>query len=92
MGKQIEITVNKTTIKIDSDTPDFKELVNTVILNQSFDYKNIVVECEDEKFDKESFKDALVSVIESTLKSLTIQNEKLKELLKKISEEKDKLS
>ena len=92
MGKQIEITVNKTTIKIDSDTPDFKELVNTVISNQSFDYKNIVVECEYEKFDKESFKDALISVIESTLKSLTIQNEKLKELLKKISEEKDKLS
>ncbi len=92
MGKQIEIKVNGTIIKIDSDTPDFKELVNAVISNQNFDFKNIDVDCEDEKFDKESFKDALISVIESTLKSLAIQNEKLEELLKKIKEEKEKLS
>jgi len=92
MGKQIEIKVNGTIIKIDSDTPDFKELVNAVISNQNFDFKNINVDCEDEKFDKESFKDALISVIESTLKSLTIQYEKLEELLNKIKEEKEKLS
>lgn len=92
MGKQIEIKVNGTIIKIDSDTPDFKELVNVVISNQNFDFKNINVDCEDEKFDKESFKDALISVIESTLKSLTIQYEKLGELLNKIKEEKEKFS
>lgn len=92
MGKQIEITINETKIVVDSDTPDFKDLVNAVVSNHDFDFKNMVVYCADDKFDRESFKDALTSVIESTLDSLTIQNGKLEELLERIKEEKEKLS
>lgn len=88
MGKQIEITIDKTKVVVDSDTPDFSELVCAVINNQEYDFKNILVECDDEKFDKDSFKSALVSVIESTVADLKIQNDKLEEALKQVNEAK----
>ena len=91
MGKQINVTIDNKKIIIDSDTPSFDELLSTVIEKKTYDFNQIIISCDDEKFDKESFKNALVSTIESLIKDISVDKEKLDSQLKKINEEKTAL-
>lgn len=91
MGKQINVTIDNKRIIIDSDTPSFDELVSTVIEKKNYDFNQFIINCDDEKFDKESFKTALVSTIESVIKDINVDKEKLDSQLKKINEQKTAL-
>ena len=88
MGKQINVQINDIIILIDSDTPNFDDLVKTVIEMKGYDFNKMVVTCTDDSFDTETFKNSLLNVITSVVQGLDIEKEKLARLLEEIEEKK----
>ena len=88
MGKQIEIIIDSSKILINSDVPSFDELVKLVLEHPKYNYDEMIIKCSDDNFDISAFKKALIDVIESTLKHLTLENEKLDALLGEIENKK----
>jgi len=87
MAKIIKIKIGTKTINFDSDTPDFAELVNAIIENQDFDYDQTLVECEeDDDFDTDTFKDAVISTATSMINDLKIDKKAFDERIKAIKE------
>lgn len=89
MAKIIKIKIGTKTIDFDSDTPDFTELVNAIIENQDFDYEKTLVSCEDDNFDTDTFKDAVINTATSMINELKIDKKAFDETVK-VAKEKSK--
>ena len=89
MAKIIKVTINGTVIELDSDTPTFDKLVEVVIKNQDYDYSNMLINCEDTKFDSATFKEALMDVIKNTISSVKLNETNYKKAIEALDNGKE---
>ncbi|MCI5733103.1 MAG: hypothetical protein MR296_03640 [Tenericutes bacterium] len=62
--KKIKVIINKKTIELESNNPDLKALIDLILSqNDDYDFNNIEIKAEDEKFDKQGFKEILIESI-----------------------------
>ena len=62
--KKIKVIINKKTIELESNNPDLKTLIDLILSqNDDYDFNNIEIKAEDEKFDKQGFKEILIESI-----------------------------
>ena len=62
--KIIKVTINSDVIELKSNNPNLKELVSKIIeQDNDYDFNSIEVNANDENFDKDSFKEILISSI-----------------------------
>lgn len=93
MEKTIKIKFNENcVVDFQSDTPDFKMLVGKIIENKDMDFSLIDVTCEDDNFDANSFKSALIETIASFLNDLKINKENLDNYLKELDTKNQELN
>lgn len=60
----IKITINKETIELLPNSPDLKQLIYLITKQKdNFDFNKIEVNCPNESFDKEGFKEILIDSI-----------------------------
>ena len=56
--KKINIIINKEKIELESNNPDLKVLVDLILKqDDKFDFNTIEIKTNDDKFDKDSFKE-----------------------------------
>ena len=89
MAKIIKVTINGTVIELDSDTPTFDKLVEAVVKNQDYDYSNMLINCEDIKFDSATFKEALMDVIKNTISSVKLNETNYKKAIEALDNGKE---
>lgn len=86
-NNQIKIIFNETNIIIlESDRPNFPDIINAVV-KEKYDISQLKVECDNDKFDAESFEIALKEVISNIQEKIRIENELLQEAIEKIKKE-----
>lgn len=92
--KKIKVIINNETIKLESNNPDLKSLIDLILKQDNdFDFNTIEIESDDDNFDKKSFKEILVESIEEFKNKIelleikkTDDTNKIEEMLKKIDE------
>ncbi len=86
-NNQIKIIFNETNIIIlESDRPNFPDIINAVV-KEKYDISQLKVECDNDKFDAESFEIALKEVISNIQEKIRIENELLQEAIEKTKKE-----
>ena len=86
-NNQIKIIFNETNIIIlESDRPNFPDIINAVV-KEKYDISQLKVECDNDKFDAESFEIALKEVISNIQEKIRIENELLQEAIEKTQKE-----
>lgn len=86
-NNQIKIIFNETNIIIlESDRPNFPDIINAVV-KEKYDISQLKVECDNDKFDAESFEIALKEVISNIQEKIRIENELLQEVIEKTKKE-----
>lgn len=86
-NNQIKIIFNETNIIIlESDRPNFPDIINAVV-KEKYDISQLRVECDNDKFDAESFEIALKEVISNIQEKIRIENELLQEAIEKTKKE-----
>ena len=92
--KKIKVIINNEAIKLESNNPDLKSLIDQILKqDNNFDFNTIEIESDDDNFDKKSFKEILVESIEEFKNKIelleikkTDDTNKIEEMLKKIDE------
>lgn len=90
--KKIKVVINNEIVELESNNPDLKTLINLILKQEeNFNFDTIEVKTDDDKFDKESFKEILIESInefKNKIKLLEIKKDADKkiidELVKKI--------
>ena len=86
-NNQIKIIFNETNIIIlESDRPNFPDIINAVV-KEKYDISQLKVECDNDKFDAESFEIALKEVISNIQEKIRIENELLQEAIENTKKE-----
>lgn len=86
-NNQIKIIFNEANIIIlESDRPNFPDIINAVV-KEKYDISQLKVECDNDKFDAESFEIALKEVISNIQEKIRIENELLQEAIEKTKKE-----
>lgn len=86
-NNQIKIIFNETNIIIlESDRPNFPDIINAVV-KEKYDISQLKVECDNDKFDAESFEIALKEVTSNIQEKIRIENELLQEAIEKTKKE-----
>lgn len=86
-NNQIKIIFNESKIIIlESDRPNFPDIINAVV-KEKYDISQLKVECDNDKFDAESFEIALKEVISNIQEKIRIENELLQEAIEKTKKE-----
>lgn len=86
-NNQIKIIFDETNIIIlESDRPNFPDIINAVV-KEKYDISQLKVECDNDKFDAESFEIALKEVISNIQEKIRIENELLQEAIEKTKKE-----
>lgn len=86
-NNQIKIIFNETNIIIlESDRPNFPDIINAVV-KEKYDISQLKVECDNDKFNAESFEIALKEVISNIQEKIRIENELLQEAIEKTKKE-----
>lgn len=86
-NNQIKIIFNETNIIIlESDRPNFPDIINAVV-KEKYDISQLKVECDNDKFDAESFEIALKEVISNIQEKIRIEDELLQEAIEKTKKE-----
>ena len=85
--KKINIIINKEKIELESNNPDLKVLVDLILKqDDKFDFNTIEIKTNDDKFDKDSFKEILVESINEFKNNIQLLEIKKNEDTKKIEE------
>ena len=62
--KKIKVVINNETIELESNNPDLKALINLILKQEeNFNFDTIEIKTDDDKFDKDSFKEILIESI-----------------------------
>lgn len=62
--KKIKVVINNETIELESNNPDLKALINLILKqDKNFNFDTIEIKTDDDKFDKDSFKEILIESI-----------------------------
>lgn len=62
--KKIKVVINSETIELESNNPDLKSLINLILSQEeNFNFDTIEIKTDDDKFDKDSFKEILIESI-----------------------------
>lgn len=77
----VKIIIGDRNFNISDDIPDFSELLNYVIENQSVDLNQIQIECNNEDFDKKIFREIIIEAFTEIKENLKINEEKIQLLL-----------
>ena len=71
--KTIDVVINGEIIKLQSNNPDLKELIRTIIAQDSeYDFEMIEVNTDDQYFDKIGFRKILLEAIKEFKKSVEL--------------------
>ncbi len=71
--KKIVIKINEDAVEMLSNNPDLKSLIVKIVeQSDSYNFDLIDIECNDEKFDKEGFKEILVKSIKEFKQNLNL--------------------
>ena len=82
-NNQIKIIFNETNIIIlESDRPNFPDIINAVV-KEKYDISQLKVECDNDKFDAESFEIALKEVTSNIQEKFELRMNYCKKQLKK---------
>lgn len=88
--KKLHVIINKTDVELESNNPDLKKLVNTIISqDENFDFNNIEIKIDDDNFDKDSFKEILLNSIQEfkeNLKRIDIKEKNLEQKINSLEE------
>lgn len=95
--KKIKVVINSEPIELESNNPDLKSLINLILRQEeNFNFDTIEIKTDDDKFDKDSFKEILIESInefKNKIKLLEIKKvadrKIIEELVEKL-EKKDK--
>lgn len=91
--KIIKVTINSDVIELKSNNPNLKELVSKIIeQDNDYDFNSIEVNANDENFDKDSFKEILISSIndfKNKTKLVELKREETKNEIDKYKENLD---
>ena len=71
----IRVTIAEKGFDVKSDTPDFTEIIEFIKDNDNLDLSNVNIECDDPKFDAETFKEAIVESISELSEKLRVNKE-----------------
>lgn len=62
--KKIKVVINSETIELESNNPDLKSLINLILRQEkNFNFDTIEIKTDDDKFDKDGFKEILIESI-----------------------------
>ena len=81
----IKVMYEDKTFVVKSDTPDFKNIIDFIKTQEILDSSLFNVACDDEKFDAETFKEALVDTINDLLDKLRINKDAFDGSFKKLN-------
>lgn len=88
--KKLHVIINKNDIELESNNPDLKKLVNTIIKqDDNFDFNSIEIKIDDDSFDKDSFKEILLESIQEfkeNLKTIDIKENKIEQEIGNLEE------
>lgn len=92
--KKIEVVINNETIELESNNPDLKALINLILKQkENFNFDTIEVKTDDDKFDKESFKEILIESInefKNKIKLLEIKKDADKKIIDELVQKLEK--
>ncbi len=91
--KKIVIKINEDAVEMLSNNPDLKSLVVKIVeQNDDYDFDLINIECNDEKFDKEGFKEILIKSIKEFKQNLVLNAIKSKKNIDEVKKINDDLT
>lgn len=70
--------------EMDATAPDLDELIKLVVKNRDEDFSNLTITCDDELFDIDAFKEAILKAIITFQQNIELNQSKLNDILKKI--------
>lgn len=92
--KKIKVVINSETIKLESNNPDLKSLINLILSQEeNFNFDTIEIKTDDDKFDKDSFKEILIESInefKNKIKLLEIKKVADRKIIKELVEKLEK--
>ena len=71
----LKILINENEFLIADDTPDFSNILSFVLDNPDVDLSVLEVACENDKFDKEIFRDTLIETLSDIMEKLKLEEE-----------------
>ena len=84
--------MNDVEVNLQSNNPDIDNLVKTILKqDKKYDFKDMEVTCTDSDFDKESFKNILVTSINELNKMLQIEDCNFKNKLEQLTDKKESI-
>ena len=92
--KKIKVVINSETIELESNNPDLKSLINLILSQEeNFNFDTIEIKTDDDKFDKDSFKEILIESInefKNKIKLLEIKKVADRKIIKELIEKSKK--
>lgn len=92
--KKIKVVINNETIELESNNPDLKALINLILKQEeNFNFDTIEIKTDDDKFDKDSFKEILIESInefKNKIKLLEIKKVADKKIIEELVEKLEK--
>lgn len=92
--KRIKVVINNEMIELESNNPDLKSLINLILKQEEkFNFDTIEVKTDDDKFDKESFKEILIESInefKNKIKLLEIKKDADKKIIDELVQKLEK--
>ncbi len=92
--KKIKVVINSETIELESNNPDLKSLINLILSQEeNFNFDTIEIKTDDDKFDKDSFKEILIESInefKNKIKLLEIKKVADRKIIKELVEKLEK--
>ena len=92
--KRIKVVINNEMIELESNNPDLKSLINLILKKEeNFNFDTIEVKTDDDKFDKESFKEILIESInefKNKIKLLEIKKDADKKIIDELVQKLEK--
>lgn len=92
--KRIKVVINNEMIELESNNPDLKSLINLILKQEeNFNFDTIEVKTDDDKFDKESFKEILIESInefKNKIKLLEIKKDADKKIIDELVQKLEK--
>lgn len=92
--KKIKVVINSETIELESNNSDLKSLINLILSQEeNFNFDTIEIKTDDDKFDKDSFKEILIESInefKNKIKLLEIKKVADRKIIKELVEKLEK--
>lgn len=92
--KKIKVVINSVTIELESNNPDLKSLINLILRQEeNFNFDTIEIKTDDDKFDKDSFKEILIESInefKNKIKLLEIKKVADRKIIEELLEKSEK--